>query len=428
MPSGNDDFIKAVTGSSFLNGGLLNPKQRDVFLMFVRKFTKLIPLSRFESMENPRLEIPKLHIGEPITVALADNAEITETGTPLFNQIALDTAEMASRMHITRRAIRRNVSKAAIVQQVTEAMMMQIATDLENLHINGNTSLGSGTPINDLLRINQGLDVLTDSAHIVDKSGEFIDKQLFANMLRRMPENYQGDPGLRFFLPTTLQVDWVELNSQRTDSIGERSFRGNVESPFGIPLISIPLMPSRKPVTVTVEIAGHILGTVQGPFNITTGSNDEAKINLGAGEKTVTLPQGVFTATEVAALIRATGGLETIIAQDDGFGRLYLQHPTGGSGATLTIGAANGWATLGIAVAAYIGIDAGTGGTVNDGGILWLANPLNFIWGNLDLTEIFTEFNKDFARWEMVVINETDTAVESLDKVVKAINVRRRPF
>jgi len=425
----NDDFVaKAVTGSSFLNGGELNARQRDVFLMFVRKFTKLIPMSRTEIMENPKLEIPKLHIGEPITIGLQDNTQITETGTPKFNQISLDTNETVSRYEITRRAVRRNVSMQRLLQQVTQAMMGQMATDLENLFINGDSSLASGTPINDLLRIDDGLDKKTDGAHLVDWKGEFVNKTLFAAMIRSMPDSYSDDPGLRFFMPRAIQVDWVELNSQRIDSIGERAFRGNVEAPFGIPIVQIPLMPSRKAVSVTVATAGHILGTTQGPWDIVTGTNDTLIINLGAGAKTVILPAGTFVAHEIAAYIRGTVGLETIVALDDGFGRLYLEHPNTGSANTLTISAANGWATLGIAVAAYAGEDAGTASDINEGCIVWLANPLNFIWGNLDRTEIYTEWNKDYARWETVVINEVDTEVEALDKVVKGINIRRRPY
>jgi hypothetical protein len=427
--NGNDEFInKAVTGSSFLNGGLLNPEQRDVFLMFVRRFTKLIPIVRTEIMENPRLEIPKLHVGEPITVGLVDNTEITETGEPLFNEISLDTVELASRFHITRRAIRRNVSRQRIVQQVTEAMMAQIATDLENLFINGDVNIAGGTPSGDLLNNDNGLDILTDNAHIVDHTGDFVSKQLFAQMIRRMPDAYQEDPGLRFFMPRAIQVDWTELNSQRIDAIGERAFRGNVEAPFAIPIITIPLMPSRKPVEVTVASSAQHVGGTQGPWTIVTGTNDEVIINLGAGAKTATLPAGVYNATQIAALIKATAGLETLIAEDDGFGRLYLEHPTPGAGNDMVVGAGNANATLGLTAATYVGEDAGTANDVLEGAIIWLANPMNFIWGNYDATEIFTEFEKDFARWETVVINEVDAAVEAEDKIVKAINVRRRPF
>lgn len=426
---GNDELIhKAVTGSSFLNGGLLNAKQRDVFLMFVRKFTKLIPICRTEIMDNPKVEIAKLHVGEPITVGLADNSLIGETGTPLFNQITLESEEMVSRWHITRRAIRRNISRERLVGQTTGAMMGQIATDMENLHINGDTSLGAGTPINDLLRINDGLDKITNSAHILDANANFISKQIFANMLRRMPDAYQDDPGLRFFLPRSIQIDWTELNSQRIDSIGERAFKGNVEAPFGVPIIPIPLMPSRKSVAVTVATGGHTMGTSQGPWNVVTGTNDTLIIDIGGGNKTVTLPQGVWSAHEIAAFIKATSGLATIIARDDGFGHLFLSHPTPGAGNDLVLSAANGWATLGIGVATYSGTASGAAGTLYDGSIIWLANPLNFVWGNLDKTEIYTEWEKDYARWETVVINETDSAVEALDKIVKAINVRRRPY
>jgi hypothetical protein len=425
----NDVLIhKAVTGSSFLNGGELNAKQRDTFLMYVRKFTKLIPLCRTEIMENPKLEIPKLHIGEPITKGLVDNNLLSETGTPLFNSISLDTKELFSYYNITRRAVRRNVSLTRIVEQVTQAMMMQIATDLENAFINGDETLGAGTPINDLLRVNNGLDILSNSGNIYDHSGDFISKTVFAKMIRMMPESYSDDPGLRFFLPRALQVDWTDLNSERIDAIGERAFKGNVEAPFGVPIVSVPLLPSRKAVAVTVATAGHILGTVAGPFNIVTGTNDTLIVNLGAGNKTCTLPQGVWTAQEIAAYLKATAGLSTLIVQDDGFGHIFLQHPTSGVAATLTIAAANGWATLGVAVAAYAGTDAGSAGSLNDGCIILLANPMNFIWGNYDKTEIYTEWNKDYARWETVVINETDYAIESADKVVKAINVRRRPF
>ena len=55
-----------------------------------------------------------------------------------------------------------------------------------------------------------------------------------------------------------------------------------------------------------------------------------------------------------------------------------------------------------------------------------LTNPRNLLWGVLDGTRMFTEFNKDFDRIETVLFNQTDAEIENPDALVLGINLRRK--
>jgi len=432
----NDEVIeKTILSSDFLAGGLLNPEQVTVFIQLIRKFSKLIPMSRNVLLDNPRQTIPKLHIGEPISQGLADfggeDAEITETGKPLFNEITMDVQELISSWHVGRRSLRRNVSREALLQTVTDAMMAQVATDAENLYINGDTTLPSTTKLNKLLRVNDGVSKLCEGAHLVDWNGGYVSKALYAEMTRRLPEQYAADPGLRFIQPRAVSVDWMELNSQRVDAIGQRAFAGDVEAPFGIPIVEIPLVKSNKSLTVTEATSAIVVAITVGPFTIATGTNDVLKIDIdNAGVQTTTIPAGVFEVREIAKLINADQGL--FVARDDGYGRLVIESPTTGSTSEVDI-------QTGSTAAATLGIDGGglpntvTGGdsggtnTVYEGCELFLANPTNLIWAHYPAgTEVHTKFRQEKLHFETVVVQETDAQVENLDAVVKANNVRKR--
>lgn len=421
----NEIINKAVLSSDFVNGGELNPKQREVFLQKVREFSVLIPLSRFIEMDNPRLDIPKMHLGDPITRGQVENVDPGETNKPVQNEIKMDTEELISQIYVTRRSLRRNVSQEKLLEQITDIMMKRISTDLEELHINGDTNLAGGTKINDLLNVNDGLDKLTDAAHILDHGGGFVSKQLFATMMRTMPVNLIDDPDMRFMLNKSIEIDWMDLNSQRIDGVGERAFGGAVEAPFGVPIAMIPRIRGDKNLNLLEATSAQVIGTTGGAVKIETGVNDAFNVDIdNGGVDNIVFNAGVFEVRELAQQINVSVGVN--VASDDGFGRLVITSPTTGASSEVDLQASNSFATLGFTVGTTNGSDAGVLGGVPNGTHIWLARPENFMWGALDQTEIHTKFRQEKTRWETVVINETDTQVEDLDGVVKAINVRRK--
>ena len=101
------------------------------------------------------------------------------------------------------------------------------------------------------------------------------------------------------------------------------------------------------------NMSGYVTGTVNGPFTITMGSNDQFSVQVnGGGTQTVTLTSGSRTATQIATDIM--GGMTGVTALDNGGGAVRVVANVSGTTSSLTIITASADATLGF-----------TGGTVS---------------------------------------------------------------
>lgn len=422
--------VETVETSAFLNGGRLNPEQQDAFMVLVRQFSKLIPMARVERVDNPKLDIDKLHIGEPVTRKAPENQDAGSPQKPAkFNKVSIDCLKLRSDWQVTTESLEENIGRAGLEDQLMAAMMQQISTDLENLAINGDSAIAGATPLDELLKSNDGWDKLSDDAHIVDVNGGFLSKRVFAAMLRTLPKQFRNDPNLRWLCSRGAMVDWMEQNSDRQTALGDAALQGGGIKPFGIAMEEIPLMPDDKLVNVKVATSATVLATRFGPFEIKAGVNDKLKLDVNnAGPVTVTLAAGVFEAFEIAGQINAAGVSLAGVASDDGEGRLLLKSSTTGVASEVDVQAqaTSAYATLGLTVAVVNGVAAGTGQDVPEGTFIWLANPKNFIWAVLNGTRIHSEFEMNFDRMETVVFNRTDAQIENKNALVKAVNIRTR--
>jgi len=307
-------------------------------------------------------------------------------------------------------------------------LMTQISTDLENLAINGDKTISGSDPLSVLLKHDDGWDVQTETCHIVDVEGGYLSKRVFAGMLRQMPKQFRGDPGLRWILSRGANVDWMELNSDRQTATGDAALSGNAPPPFGIPIIEVPLIPDDKDVSVKTATSGITIGKRFGPF-IITATNKTVIVRIdgaGSGNVTVTLTEGTFEAFELAGMINGADSSLAGVAGDDGEGRLMIKSPTTGTSSTVVIAAGTANSTLGLTAATYAGSNAGSASLVPEGTFIWLANPKNFIWAILNGTRVHTEYEKDYDRIETVVYNKIDSAIENKNGIVKATNIRVR--
>ncbi|MDX1746738.1 MAG: hypothetical protein R3324_12430, partial [Halobacteriales archaeon] len=125
------------------------------------------------------------------------------------------------------------------------------------------------------------------------------------------------------------------------------------------------------------------------------------------------------------------GGPIRAVAFDDGYGRLTIKTLDTGAARSIAItvgGARDASRTLGLSDGvAPVSVSGGDNtGTVREGTFILLTNPRNLLWGILDGTRMFTEFNKDFDRIETVVYNQTDAQIENPDALVLGLNLRRK--
>lgn len=448
----NEEMIeKTIATSDLLSGGMLNPLQQTQFITLVKKFSVLLPLSRFIRMPRPLMDVDKLWIGEPVTESVDEATDTGNLSRAKFQRIVLRAQKVRSAWNITTEVLQGNIEQNEFESTIMNTMVERIATDMEDLGINGDTTTVGTTPRDRLLRRLNGWNVSTEGAHIVDVKGASIQKGIFSEAKRRMPKQYKNDPGLRWLVGDAVATDWADVVSDRGTILGDAALQGAEMSPLGTPMIRVPLIPDDAPITITQATRAEWLGAEYGPFVITS-ANDTLLIQVdglpGPGV-TIVLTHGTLNTVEVARQINAAlkAAIPTLVqdvARDDREGRLLMESPTLGAASTISVLpvaiAIQAYTTLGLLAAppvipppfwpvapvTHTGAASGTANTVYEGSFIWLVNPKNFIWGILDGTRIFTEFNKNTDQIETIVYNQVDAQVENVDAVVKVKNLRRR--
>jgi hypothetical protein len=440
---------KNIQTGDMLTGGLLNPLQQSQFITLVKKFSVLLPQSRFVRMPRPLMDIDKLWAGEPVTESVDEATDTGNLSRAKFQRITLQAKKVRSAWNITTEVLQGNIEQNDFEQTVMNTMVERIATDLEHLAINGDTTTVGNTPDARLLRRLDGWAIQTESAHRLDIKGASIQKGVFSESKRTMPKQYKHDPGLKWLIGDAIAVDWADVVSDRGTILGDAALQGAEMAPLGTPMVRVPLIPDDAPIQVSSATAAQITGAEYGPF-IIDSSNDTLIFDVNTlGDITITLPHGTLNTVEIAKAINdafvadvAYGLAYANFAGDNRMDQVRLESPTTGSASQITLrpvaAAQQGWTVLGLlgdpgaadpfpaADVDIDGSDAGTVNTVDEGSFMWFVNPKNFVWGILDGTRIFTEFNKNTDQIESIVYNQVDAQVENLDAIVKVVNIRRR--
>ncbi|MDF2615356.1 MAG: hypothetical protein K0Q47_11 [Sedimentibacter sp.] len=430
LNNSQEEVLKTIETADFGNGGLLDPKRQKQFLTYIRDYGKMLPMVRFERLSQSQMTLDKLYIGEPVTESVEENSNAANPAKVATSQLHLQTKKLKSSWNITTETLVDNIEQKGFETTMMQGMTKRISTDIELLAIQGDRTKYNGATdtFGRLLKRANGWDALTESAHILDVGGATIQKGIFAEMVRMMPQQYLQDADLRWFVSKSVAIDWMDLLADRGTAVGDNALNGNSVSPYGIPLVEVPLLPDNKPVTSYSGKAAVVIGNQPDPFEIVAGENDKIKISIdGVTAVTVTLKPGTHRVGAIAAMINATTGLAGI-ASDDTHGRLVLKSKTVGNSSSiaLTSIAADAYDELGLSEGTNTGTSSGSLTTTNDGSFIWLANPKNFIAAMRGTTRIYTEFNKDYDRVETVIYNEVDFSVENDDAIVKAVNLRKR--
>jgi len=437
----NEQIIKdAITTSDFLNGGKLHPKQQAKFITYVLEYSQMLSAARNHRMTQGTEEIDKLHVSEPITESAEENTaqgSPNNQGQPKYNKISLVAKKIRSTWNISTETLQNNIEQFGFEETLMRVMTQRMATDLEMLAIQGDTTAGSTTKVARLLNRLDGWGKQTDDAHILDAGGLNVNKDIFRVMKRMMPQQYLQDPGLRWIMSPSIYDDWVDwLAEQKVADSFVTAVQGRGVNPLGIPIMQVPMIPDYLPVSYPGSAGpGTAIGAAYGPFDVIAGQNDAVKLTVvdSGGTHSITeftLTPGTLHASEIANQINAqfVANSALAVAKDNGDGRLRLETTEGGAAYNIQVEATGTPSenfllnTAIIATATYSGTAAD--GTVDEGSFIWLANPKNFVWGILQGTRIYTNFEEKTDTIENIVYNQVDAKVENIDAIVKCVNVR----
>ena len=266
-----DEVTTGVVGND--SGGLMKPAQSNRFLDFVIDQSVLMQNARVVRMRTPQMEIDKVSVG---TRLLSKATEATDDGANAavtFSKVSLSTVKLRLDWALSTESLEDNIEGASLEDHIAQMMARQTANDLDDLFINGNTSSNNG-----LLKALDGfIKLAKTNGRVVDEAGNQVSRATYDRILRNMPTKYlQRRNELRFFSGSGNVQDTIyslgNPNSATAATAGAPSpgsvtgdvaflqgaMRGNGGpgstgiSPFGIPLIEVPLMPE----TATGDYSG----------------------------------------------------------------------------------------------------------------------------------------------------------------------------
>ena len=266
-----NEVTTGVVGND--SGGLMKPAQSNRFLDFVIDQSVLMQNARVVRMRTPQMEIDKVSVG---TRLLSKATEATDDGANAavtFSKVSLSTVKLRLDWALSTESLEDNIEGASLEDHIAQMMARQTANDLDDLFINGNTSSNNG-----LLKALDGfIKLAKTNGRVVDEAGNQVSRATYDRILRNMPTKYlQRRNELRFFSGSGNVQDTIyslgNPNSATAATAGAPSpgsvtgdvaflqgaMRGNGGpgstgiSPFGIPLIEVPLMPE----TVTGDYSG----------------------------------------------------------------------------------------------------------------------------------------------------------------------------
>lgn len=272
MTLSNEELVQKaiITTDALANAGKLNPAQQDKFLDFVIDETVLKNNARVVRFRNESLEIDKIGIGKRVALPKAEASDPNLRRGVNTSKITLTPREIIVPFEIGDLFKEINIEGESVEQHVIQMMARQLANDLEELYIEGDT-LGEAAIEGDLkeggsttqvikdtyLALADGWARLSDDGNIFDAEGANIALGIFGGMIRQLPTKFRRNKAnLRFYTSPDLYQLYVEKLSARATALGDKATEGVMHTPYGIPVVEVPLWDFKPRIVEHVTLPG----------------------------------------------------------------------------------------------------------------------------------------------------------------------------
>lgn len=208
-------------------------------------------------MNRPKLEIEKIGIGTRLLRKATEYTVLTDASSFTLGKVTLTTTKLALPWDISRDTYKQNVERSGVEDTVQRLMAIQAGNDFEDLGISGDTL--SADPL--LSAFDGWLKLARNSSDTNQMffSGSGLTKSIFSQMLKNLPTKYQSRRAdLRFFVPVNLVQDYIDTLSDRETALGDELIAEGARAlAYGIPVISVPLMPATLAGTYAGASGNH---------------------------------------------------------------------------------------------------------------------------------------------------------------------------
>ena len=262
------------------DGGYLNPIQANTFIRMLQDQPTILNQVRTVPMNAPTMEINKIGFASRILHGAPASGSVPGAAyrsQPETEKVTLLTKEVIAIVYLTYDVLEDNIERGTLESTVMALIASRTARDLEDLIINGDTSISSG--VNDFLCIADGILVQADK-HVVDFSDstdQTITRNVFKSGMKKMPNKYMRYRNqMRFFVSPDVEIEYADLLADRETPLGDnQGISWNPRPAFGIPVASAALMPDDQYIMCDPK---NIIWGVQRQIMIETAKDIEARV------------------------------------------------------------------------------------------------------------------------------------------------------
>jgi hypothetical protein len=260
-------------------GGLLNPEQSARFLDYMFDATVIGKVARTVRMRADTTEIDRIGVGEKLMKLAAEATDTGSNAAVQFSKISLTTKKLRLDWELSTESLEDNIEGADLEDHIARLMATQAGNDLEDVVLNGDTSLTGDA----LYKSFDGIvKIAKANGHTVDADGAVISRNVFNNALKAMPRKYkQRRPDLRFLSGSNLIQDYLYSTSTSENFVNPQDIASSIirgaqpglggpagfvaPFAFGIPIVEVPLLKEDQ--------AGGPAGELRGDIHLTFPNN-----------------------------------------------------------------------------------------------------------------------------------------------------------
>jgi hypothetical protein len=424
-----EDVLKYILSNDFITGGYLPEDIANRFITSIGAYSTLLNMVRRVQLKTmDRNRIPKIHFRGPITRGGNEYTYDPKTSRVAPSMLTIDATKFQSRTSVSIDSLLTNIEFEGFEKTFNDLCQAQIVEDIEDVSLHGDRTIVGTDDVSELRKQMDGWGLMSEGAHLLDASGYTIQKDIWASMYLRMPKRYRKKKKayLKFFISDNIWMDWVLLNSGRSDAIGIASMKGEAISPFGFEIVPVPLFPEDLDVDTDDATAAWVRSSREAYVEIEAAVNDQIRINVdGGGEVQRQIDPGVYIPQELKAELNDKFGVDYFDV--DAFGRLIASSTTTGGASSFEFVdcADSALEMIGFDVGVTSGAAAGAG-VSHDGSYLWLTDPLNLIYGIFHKMRFHREYNHQLDAIDAVWYFYQGAAIEEMDMMVRCDNVRCR--
>lgn len=314
--SDNNELLQKVVDTTNVGsggGGLLNADQSDRFLDYMWDATVLGSQVRKIRMKSSVQDIDKIAVGTRIARLATESTDDGVNAGATFSKVSLTTKKIRLDFELSTESLEDNIEGEALEDHIARLMATQFGNDLEDLAINGDTTLTTDP----LLKSFDGYrKLLLAGAHVVDFGGSTINRGAFNKALKVMPRKYlQRKKDLKFFSGSNIIQDYlftlqqVESGFVKPYNLAEQGINQAVkpEGPagyttgyaFGTTVQEVPFMTEQHVGDYSGAIGDHGDLWLTFPNNLVWGIKREVSVYREFRPKKDSIEYTVYTRTGV---------------------------------------------------------------------------------------------------------------------------------